>query len=181
MWNQNICGIISRKVNWRGSILSYHVGILIPAIFLFWRHLHQRLFYMSMETMTINMKGFHRKAASALTIKYMCMKECASWDLAVPCDINRENINIPVSYTHLDVYKRQLDNSDHKLPVDYNEVTVTRRLYRSGESEYLINGSGCRLKDIQEMFYDTGIGKEGYSIIGQGPVSYTHLAVNPNL
>ena len=45
MWNQNICGIISRKVNWRGSILSYHVGILIPAIFLFWRHLHQRLFY----------------------------------------------------------------------------------------------------------------------------------------
>ena len=94
MWNQNICGIISRKVNWRGSILSYHVGILIPAIFLFWRHLHQRLFYMSMETMTINMKGFHRKAASALTIKYMCMKECASWDLVVPCDINRENINI---------------------------------------------------------------------------------------
>ena len=63
-----------------------------------------------------------------------------------------------------------LDNSDHKLPVDYNEVTVTRRLYRSGESEYLINGSGCRLKDIQEMFYDTGIGKEGYSIIGQGQI-----------
>ncbi len=63
-----------------------------------------------------------------------------------------------------------LDNSDHKLPVDYNEVTVTRRLYRSGESEYLINGSNCRLKDIQEMFYDTGIGKEGYSIIGQGQI-----------
>ena len=63
-----------------------------------------------------------------------------------------------------------LDNSDHKLPVDYNEVTVTRRLYRSGESEYLINGSSCRLKDIQEMFYDTGIGKEGYSIIGQGQI-----------
>lgn len=53
-----------------------------------------------------------------------------------------------------------LDNSDHKLPVDFNEVTVARRLYRSGESEYLINGSSCRLKDIQEMFYDTGIGKE---------------------
>ena len=63
-----------------------------------------------------------------------------------------------------------LDNSDQKLPVDYNEVTVTRRLYRSGESEYLINGSNCRLKDIQEMFYDTGIGKEGYSIIGQGQI-----------
>lgn len=63
-----------------------------------------------------------------------------------------------------------LDNGDHKLPVDFNEVTVTRRLYRSGESEYLINGSTCRLKDIQEMFYDTGIGKEGYSIIGQGQI-----------
>ena len=63
-----------------------------------------------------------------------------------------------------------LDNSDHKLPVDFNEVTVARRLYRSGESEYLINGSSCRLKDIQEMFYDTGIGKEGYSIIGQGQI-----------
>ena len=53
---------------------------------------------------------------------------------------------------------------------DFNEVTVARRLYRSGESEYLINGSSCRLKDIQEMFYDTGIGKEGYSIIGQGQI-----------
>ena len=63
-----------------------------------------------------------------------------------------------------------LDNSDHKLPVEFNEVTVTRRLYRSGESEYLINGSACRLKDINEMFYDTGIGKEGYSIIGQGQI-----------
>ncbi|MDO5540035.1 MAG: chromosome segregation protein SMC [Eubacteriales bacterium] len=63
-----------------------------------------------------------------------------------------------------------LDNSDHKLPTDYEEVTVTRRLYRSGESEYLINGTACRLKDINEMFYDTGIGKEGYSIIGQGQI-----------
>lgn len=63
-----------------------------------------------------------------------------------------------------------LDNGDHKLPVDYKEVTITRRLYRSGESEYLINGSTCRLKDINEMFYDTGIGKEGYSIIGQGQI-----------
>ncbi|MDD2980421.1 MAG: chromosome segregation protein SMC [Hespellia sp.] len=63
-----------------------------------------------------------------------------------------------------------LDNTDHKLPIDFNEVTVTRKLYRSGESEYLINGSLCRLKDINELFYDTGIGKEGYSIIGQGQI-----------
>lgn len=63
-----------------------------------------------------------------------------------------------------------LDNSDHKLDIDYQEVTVTRRLYRSGESEYLLNGVNCRLKDINELFYDTGIGKEGYSIIGQGQI-----------
>ena len=63
-----------------------------------------------------------------------------------------------------------LDNSDHKLPIDYKEVTVARRLYRSGESEYLLNGTSCRLKDVQELFYDTGIGKEGYSIIGQGQI-----------
>ena len=63
-----------------------------------------------------------------------------------------------------------LDNSDHKLPLDYNEVTVARRVYRSGESEYLINGTQCRLKDVNELFYDTGIGKEGYSIIGQGQI-----------
>ena len=63
-----------------------------------------------------------------------------------------------------------LDNADKQLPVEYEEVTVARRLYRSGESEYLINGTVCRLKDVQEMFYDTGIGKEGYSIIGQGQI-----------
>ncbi len=63
-----------------------------------------------------------------------------------------------------------LDNSDHKLAIDYDEVTVARRVYRSGESEYLINGSICRLKDVQELFFDTGIGKEGYSIIGQGQI-----------
>ncbi len=63
-----------------------------------------------------------------------------------------------------------LDNRDHQLAIEYEEVTVTRRLYRSGESEYLINGSACRLKDINELFYDTGIGKEGYSIIGQGQI-----------
>ncbi|MFQ9934245.1 MAG: chromosome segregation protein SMC [Lachnospiraceae bacterium] len=63
-----------------------------------------------------------------------------------------------------------LDNTDHKLPVDYDEVTVSRRLFRSGESEYMINGNICRLKDVNELFYDTGIGKEGYSIIGQGQI-----------
>lgn len=63
-----------------------------------------------------------------------------------------------------------LDNSDHQLAIDYDEVTVSRRLYRSGESEYMINGTICRLKDVAELFYDTGIGKEGYSIIGQGQI-----------
>lgn len=63
-----------------------------------------------------------------------------------------------------------LDNADHQLPIEFDELIVSRRLYRSGESEYLINGSPCRLKDINEIFYDTGIGKEGYSIIGQGQI-----------
>ncbi|MDF2944961.1 MAG: hypothetical protein K0S01_3819 [Herbinix sp.] len=63
-----------------------------------------------------------------------------------------------------------LDNSDHKLPIEYDEVTIARRVYRSGESEYLINGTSCRLKDVNELFMDTGIGKEGYSIIGQGQI-----------
>lgn len=63
-----------------------------------------------------------------------------------------------------------LDNSDHKLPIDYEEVKIARRVFRSGESEYLINGTNCRLKDVQELFLDTGIGKEGYSIIGQGQI-----------
>ncbi len=63
-----------------------------------------------------------------------------------------------------------LDNSDHQLATDFNEVTVARRIYRSGESEYMLNGTPCRLKDVNELFYDTGIGKEGYSIIGQGQI-----------
>lgn len=63
-----------------------------------------------------------------------------------------------------------LDNADHVLPVEFEEVTVARRVYRSGESEYLMNGSACRLRDVQELFFDTGIGKEGYSIIGQGQI-----------
>jgi chromosome segregation protein len=63
-----------------------------------------------------------------------------------------------------------LDNTDGQLPIDYSDVTISRRLYRSGESEYYINNTHCRLKDIQELFMDTGIGKEGYSIIGQGKI-----------
>ncbi len=63
-----------------------------------------------------------------------------------------------------------LDNTSQSLPLDYNEVTVTRRVHRSGESEYLINKQPCRLKDITELFMDTGIGKEAYSIIGQGRI-----------
>lgn len=73
----------------------------------------------------------------------------------------------PLSYAYVTL---TIDNSDHKLNIDFEEVTVTRKVYRSGESEYMINGSSCRLKDIQELFMDTGIGKEGYSIIGQGQI-----------
>ncbi len=62
------------------------------------------------------------------------------------------------------------DNQDGKLPIEYSEVTVTRRIYRSGESGYYINKVACRLKDILELFMDTGIGKDGYSIIGQGKI-----------
>lgn len=63
-----------------------------------------------------------------------------------------------------------LDNSDGMLDTEYNEVTVSRRIFRSGETEYLINGTKCRLKDITQLFMDTGIGKEGYSLIGQGKI-----------
>lgn len=63
-----------------------------------------------------------------------------------------------------------MDNSDRTLTIDFDEVTISRRIYRSGESEYMINNSTCRLKDISELLYDTGIGREGYSIIGQGQV-----------
>ncbi|MBO6242401.1 MAG: AAA family ATPase, partial [Butyrivibrio sp.] len=73
----------------------------------------------------------------------------------------------PLGYAYVAI---TLDNSDHSLAIDYDEVTVSRRLYRSGESEYMINGATCRLKDVNELFMDTGIGKEGYSIIGQGQI-----------
>jgi len=61
-------------------------------------------------------------------------------------------------------------NEDRRLPIDYSEVTVTRRLYRSGESEYLLNKQACRLKDIRELFLDTGVGVQSYSIIEQGKI-----------
>ncbi|MCR4566994.1 MAG: chromosome segregation protein SMC [Pseudobutyrivibrio sp.] len=73
----------------------------------------------------------------------------------------------PLSYAYVAL---TMDNSDHVLPVDFEEVTIARRVYRSGESEYLLNGTPCRLKDVSELFYDTGVGKEGYSIIGQGQI-----------
>ncbi len=73
----------------------------------------------------------------------------------------------PVSYASVAI---TIDNLDHALPVDFDQVTITRKVFRSGESEYLMNGSACRLRDINELFYDTGIGKEGYSIIGQGQI-----------
>lgn len=62
------------------------------------------------------------------------------------------------------------DNTDGKLPIEYQEVTVTRKIYRTGETGYYINKTPCRLKDVLELFMDTGIGKDGYSIIGQGKI-----------
>lgn len=64
-----------------------------------------------------------------------------------------------------------IDNSTGILDIDYNEVAITRRMYRSGESEYLINNNQCRLRDIKELIMDTGIGVDGYSIIGQGKIA----------
>ena len=73
----------------------------------------------------------------------------------------------PLSYCEVSLI---FDNEDHTLPLEYAEVMVTRRVYRSGESEYFLNRSSCRLKDVIDLFRDTGIGKEGYSIIGQGRI-----------
>ncbi|MGV3489391.1 MAG: chromosome segregation SMC family protein, partial [Tuberibacillus sp.] len=63
-----------------------------------------------------------------------------------------------------------LDNNDHYLSYDYSEISVTRRVFRSGESEFLLNGQKCRLKDIVDMFMDSGLGREAYSIISQGRI-----------
>ena len=73
----------------------------------------------------------------------------------------------PMSYCEVSLV---FDNEDRALPLDFSEVMVTRRVYRSGESEYFLNQSSCRLKDVVDLFRDTGIGKEGYSIIGQGRI-----------
>ena len=73
----------------------------------------------------------------------------------------------PLGYAEASII---IDNQDGKLPIEYNEVTVTRRLYRNGETGYFINKTPCRLKDVLELFMDTGIGKDGYSIIGQGKI-----------
>lgn len=73
----------------------------------------------------------------------------------------------PVNYCEVSL---TLDNSDCQLHMDYTEVTVTRRVYRSGESDYFINRNNCRLRDIIELFMDTGVGKEAYSVIGQGRI-----------
>ena len=73
----------------------------------------------------------------------------------------------PLSYCEVSLV---FDNEDKSLPLDYAEIQVTRRVYRSGESEYFLNRSSCRLKDVVDLFRDTGIGKEGYSIIGQGRI-----------
>ena len=73
----------------------------------------------------------------------------------------------PLSYCQVSLV---FDNSDHSLPVDFAEVVVTRRVYRSGDGEYFLNQASCRLKDIIDLFRDTGIGREGYSIVGQGRI-----------
>ena len=73
----------------------------------------------------------------------------------------------PLNYCEVSLV---FDNEDHTLPLEYSEIMVTRRVYRSGESEYFLNRSACRLKDVIDLFRDTGIGKEGYSIIGQGRI-----------
>src|SRR5580765_2414724 len=64
------------------------------------------------------------------------------------------------------------DNASHQLPLDYTEVTVARRLFRSGESEYFINKTQCRLKDVRDLFLDTGVGNDGYYIMAQGKIEF---------
>lgn len=73
----------------------------------------------------------------------------------------------PLGYAEVTIV---FDNESGKIPLEYREIAVTRRMFRSGESEYYINKNSCRLKDVREIFMDTGIGKDGYSIIGQGRI-----------
>src|SRR5262249_55174273 len=70
------------------------------------------------------------------------------------------------------------DNTSHQIPIDFTEVTVSRRLFRSGESEYYINKTQCRLKDVRDLFLDTGIGNDGYYIMAQGKIEFI-LAAKP--
>lgn len=72
-----------------------------------------------------------------------------------------------LGYTEVTI---SFDNKSGNIPIDYEEVAVTRRMFRSGESEYYLNKNSCRLKDIRELFMDTGVGKDGYSIVGQGRI-----------
>ena len=84
-------------------------------------------------------------------------------DVIFPGTQNRK----PLGFAEVSIV---LDNSEGKIPIAFDEVRITRRVYRSGENEYFINKSSCRLKDIHQLFMDTGVGKEGYSIIGQGQI-----------
>lgn len=77
------------------------------------------------------------------------------------------NVRKPLGFAEVTI---TIDNSDNMLPIEYSEATITRRMYRSGESEYFINKTNCRLRDITELFMDTGVGRDGYSIIGQGRI-----------
>ena len=88
----------------------------------------------------------------------------AAWFQNGRCDLFRDGLRKPMGSAYVAI---TMDNGDGSLPIPFEEVTVARRVYRSGESEYLMNGSPCRRKDIVELFFDTGVGKEGYSIIGQ--------------
>ena len=73
-----------------------------------------------------------------------------------------------------------IDNLDRSMPMDLDEVSITRKLYRSGESEYKINDQNVRLKDIVELFMDTGLGRDGYSMIGQGKIAEIVSAKSAN-
>ena len=93
-------------------------------------------------------------------------KRCAAQNGG--CDLRRHTARKPQGYAHVQL---TIENADGALPYDSAEVSVSRRLYRSGESEYRINGTSVRLRDVHELFMDTGLGRDGYSIIGQGRIA----------
>ncbi|MEI7750817.1 MAG: chromosome segregation protein SMC [Candidatus Omnitrophota bacterium] len=82
---------------------------------------------------------------------------------------NGTEVRKPLAFAEVSL---TIDNADRGMPIEYNEVTLTRRLYRTGESEYLLNKTQCRLKDIQDLILDTGIGSSSYSMIEQGRIDY---------